>query len=159
MARFSVVRRMPYSPRQLFDLTADVARYPEFVPLCTEATLWDEAVDETDVRTFSAALRIVYDKFKIDETFTSEVLASPDRLLVRAVSNTGPVRHLENRWRFIGVDGGGCDVEFSLDYQLNSKPLQFVMSTMFDYAVRKMMTAFEERARQLYGPSGDKAAV
>ena len=129
MAKYNVVRRMPYTADQLFQLTSDVANYPEFVPLCTEARIWDVKDDGTGVTSCTAALRIIYDKLKLDEEFVSEVLCNTENRTIRAVSNSGPVRHLENRWRFIEVeDGRACDVEFSIDYEMSSKPLQFVMS-------------------------------
>ena len=160
MAKYDIVRRMPYTARQLFDMISDIGSYPEFVPLCTKARVWNEASDETpSVTTCSAALSIVYDKLNLNVEFVSEVLANDENLTIRAVSNSGPVKRLENRWRFIDLpDGRGCDVEFFVDYELNSRPLQFVMSTMFDHATRKMMTAFEQRARELYGNSGEQAA-
>ncbi len=158
MAKYDITRRMPYTARQLFDLTCDIARYPEFVPLCTDA--WVENIRTNGaVTTCKATLVIEYDKMKLRENFISEVLANADKLTIRAVSQSGPVRHLENRWRFTDIAGTGeCDVDFLIDYQMSSRPLQFVVSTMFDYAVRKMMTAFESRAGDLYGRSGQQTA-
>ena len=159
MTKFDIVRRMPYSARQLFELTSDIANYPEFVPLCTEARIWNENDDGTGVTACTASLRIIYDKLKMDTEFVSEVLANAESLTIRAVSNSGPVKQLENYWRFVDLpETGECDVEFSIEYEMSSRPMQFVMSTMFDHATRKMMAAFERRARELYGPSGQQAA-
>ena len=153
MAKFSVVRRMPFSARQLFALAGDVAAYPEFVPLCQDAKIWDEKQDGPHVRSFTASLLIVYDKLKLQETFISDVSTDNEALTIRAVSDKGPVKQLENIWRFVDIAGTNeCDVEFSLDYEMSSRVLQFAMSTMFDYAVRKMMAAFEQRAADIYGP-------
>lgn len=159
MAKYNIVRRMPYSARQLFDMTSDVASYPKFLPLCAEARVWDEKDDGSGITASTASLRIIYDKLKMDTEFISEVLANAENLTIRAVSNSGPVRQMENRWRFVDLpDTGECDVEFSIEYEMSSRPMQFVMSTMFDHATRKMMAAFERRARELYGPSGQQAA-
>ncbi len=159
MAKYDVVRRMPHSARRMFGLAIDVARYPEFVPLCQEARVWNLRTDGAHVTTSTASLLIVYDKLKLKEEFISEVLANEEKLTIRAVSNSGPVRHLENRWRFVDIaETGHCDVEFSIDYQMSTRPLQFVISTMFDYAVRKMMAAFEKRATEVYGRSGKQTA-
>ena len=152
MTKFNVVRRMPYSARQLFILASDVAAYPEFVPLCKEAKIWNQRHDGEHVNTFTSSLLIVYDKLNLKEEFVSEVLTDDEQLTIRAVSSSGPVKRLENHWHFVDhIEAGGSDVEFSIDYQMSSRPLQFVLSTMFDYAVRKMMTAFEERAAEVYG--------
>lgn len=159
MAKYDIVRRMPYTARQLFDLTSDVASYPEFVPLCTEANIWNVSEDGNGSTACTASLRIVYDKLKMDVRFVSEVVANGENLTIRAVSNAGPVKRLENRWRFVDLtETSECDVEFSIDYEMASRPLQFVMSTMFDHATRKMMAAFERRALELYGGSGQQAA-
>ena len=143
---------MPYSARQLFALASDVGSYPEFVPLCQDANIWDEQRDGPHIRSFTASLLIVYDKLKLQETFVSDVSTNDEALTIRAVSDKGPVKQLENTWRFVDIAGTGeSDVEFSIDYVMSSRVLQFAMSTMFDYAVRKMMAAFEQRAREIYG--------
>ena len=154
MAKFSVVRRMPYSARQLFALASDVAAYPEFVPLCREASIWNERQDGPHAHTFNASLLIVYDKLKLQETFVSDVSTDDEALTIQAMSDKGPVKRLENTWRFVDIAGTSeSDVEVSIDYEMSSRVLQFAMSTMFDYAVRNMMAAFEQRARDIYGPS------
>ena len=148
VASFQTTRRVAFEPELLFSIVADVARYGEFVPLCTGAKVWDERMDGQGRRCFRASLDIAYPKLGLKETFVSDVVVDPERLTIRATSNEGPVKHIDNRWLF-SVARGGCDIDFHLDYQMSSRLLQMAMAGVFDAAVRKIMTAFEERARHL----------
>lgn len=148
MARREVSRILAHEPRFLFEIAADVAAYGAFVPLCREARVWDETVDSDGCRRFKAALRIVYPKLRLDETFVSDVRADPVRLTLKATSNTGPVKHIDNRWRFVAT-GNATRVGFSIDYQMSSRLLQVALSGAFDYALAKVMSAFEARADEL----------
>ena len=86
-------------------------------------------------------------------TATSRVIVDPAALTVTARSDQGPVKHLVSEWKIVPTGDNRCDINFTVDYTLKSKMLQMVLSGMFDMAVRKVMSAFEERARVLYGPA------
>ena len=146
MATYQTTRRVAFEPELLFSIVSDVARYGEFLPLCTGANVWDEQEDEQGRRHFRASLDIAYPKLGLKETFVSSVTADPDQLMVRARSNEGPVKHIDNRWLFTPARGG-CDIDFHLEYEMSSRLLQMAMGAAFEMAVRKIMTAFEERAR------------
>lgn len=152
MPQYSITRRLPFRATDLFAIAADVASYPTFVPLCVAARVWNGHHDHEGRQRFRAAIDVAYPKLRIAETLTSEVTADPVALWVQAVSDQGPVRHLDNRWLFHGLPRGGADVDFFIAYEMRTRPLQMMMSGMFDYAVRKIMAAFEERARSLYRP-------
>lgn len=148
VAHFQTTRRVAFEPELLFAIVSDVASYGEFVPLCSAAKVWDERTDEQGRRLFRASLDIAYPKLGFRETFVSNVVSDPNRLTVRATSNEGPVKHIDNRWLF-NPARGGCDIDFQLEYQMSSRLLQVAMGGVFDAAVRKIMTGFEERARTL----------
>jgi coenzyme Q-binding protein COQ10 len=150
VATFQTTRRVAFEPELLFSIVSDVASYGQFVPLCNAARVWDDRTGEDGRRHFRASLDIAYPKLRLKETFVSDVLADPNRLSVRATSNEGPVRHIDNRWLFTPARGG-CDIDFHLDYEMSSRLLQMAMGGVFEVAVRKIMTAFEERARELSG--------
>lgn len=148
MARFHTTRRIAFAPELLLAIVADVASYPEFLPLCTGAKVWN-AIDLGDGRrSFRASLDIEYPKLRLKETFVSDVVVDTERLTIRAMSSEGPVRHIDNRWLFT-VARGGCDIDFHLDYEMASRLLQLAMGSVFQVAVRKVMSAFEERAHSL----------
>jgi len=148
MPHYDVTRRMAFEPAFLYAIAADVGSYDQFLPLCEASRVWDFWEGPTGHQHFRAELLIIYPKLRLRETFASTVTCDPDRLMVRAQSSEGAVKHLDCRWRFHAVNGG-CDVEFFIDYDMVSLTLNLAMSTAFDYAMRKVMTAFEERAREL----------
>lgn len=135
-------KRLRHTPEQMFDLVADVRRYPEFLPWCVGAR---EISREPGL--VIADLTIGFKMFR--ETFRSEVtLERPGRVQVRYLN--GPFRYLNNQWRFLPAPGG-CEVDFFVDFEFKSRLLQAVIGTVFNEAVRLMVRAFERRAMQLYG--------
>ena len=154
MPQFSVTRRLPFRPADLYAIAADVPSYPRFVPLCTDARVWDETTDADGRRHFRAAIDLAYPKLRLSETLTSEVTTDPIALAVRAVSTAAPAKFLDNRWLFHDLGAGGTDVDFYLAYELRSWTLQLLITGVFDYAARKIINAFEARAHELYQPVG-----
>lgn len=132
---------LPYTPQQMFELVADVARYPEFLPWCKAAR-----VSERTDNSFLGELVIHYKG--LSESYSSRVTLSPchaiDVVMVR-----GPFEHLTNNWRFT-PEGAGTRVDFHLDFKFKSRMLEMMMGSFFLKAAEKMMGAFEERAAGLY---------
>jgi coenzyme Q-binding protein COQ10 len=145
-------RRLPYSAEQLFDLVADVERYPEFLPWCLAAR-----IRERKENTITADLLIGFKMVR--ERFTSRVvLDRPKRIDVSY--SEGPFRYLNNHWIFLPQDDGGCVIDFYVDFEFRSRMLQKIIGLLFNEAVRRMVGAFEARARQLYGsPGAGEAAM
>lgn len=143
-------RTLRYSPEQMFQLVADVHRYPEFLPWCVGARI----VSREDNR-LVADLTIGFKLFR--ETFRSEVtLERPHQVQVRYLN--GPFRYLNNTWKFRAVEAG-TEVDFFVDFEFRSRLLQAVIGTVFNEAVRLMVRAFERRAAQLYGRTAAAAAA
>lgn len=132
---------LPFRREDIFALVADVAKYPEFLPWCMAARL--RPASETS---FEADLVIGFKMVR--ETFTSRVdLNPPDTIDV--TYTRGPMRHLNNRW-LIEEAEGGCIVDFKLDFEFKSILLQKLIGPLFGEAVRRMVTAFEGRAAEIY---------
>lgn len=144
-------RRLPYSPEQLFDLVAAVERYPEFLPWCLGARVSDRREN-----TVKADLVIGFKIFR--ERFTTNVvLDRPRRIDVSYLR--GPFRHLNNHWCFQAVNEGACEIDFFIDFEFRTRLLQRAITPLFNEAVRRMVDAFESRARALYGrPNRTSAA-
>jgi coenzyme Q-binding protein COQ10 len=142
-----------YTPEQLFDMVADVRRYPEFLPWCVGARILSRTEEE-----LTADLTIGFKMFR--ETFRSQVtLERPGHVHVRYLN--GPFRYLNNHWRF-HPHPQGTEVDFFVDFEFRSRLLQAVIGTVFNEAVRLMVRAFERRAMQLYGrpaPAGAAPAT
>src|SRR5665213_1223740 len=136
-------RKLPYAPEQLFELVADVERYPEFLPWCVGAR-----VRERKPTLVVADLLIGYRMVR--ERFTSRVtLDRPSRLDVSY--SDGPFRYLDNHWLFEPLAEGGTMLDFYVDFEFRSRMLQKVIEVLFNEAVKRMVSAFETRARRLYG--------
>ncbi len=148
MPKFDTTRTVAHTPQHMFDLVADVERYPEFLPLCESLTVRKRR--ERDDRTLLVADMTVGYK-AIRETFTSQVLLKPDELVIDVKYIDGPFRYLDNRWTFTESPAGGCDVGFSIDYAFKSRMLSALMGSMFDRAFHKFSEAFEKRADAIYG--------
>lgn len=139
-------RNLPYTPEQLFALVADVQKYPEFLPWCLSCT-----IKRQEEEAFYADLIIGYKMVR--EKFGSKVtLNAPDHIHVEYLS--GPMKYLSNHWRFIREDNGSCTIDFFVDFEFKSRLLQNLMGVFFNEIVRRMVSAFEGRARDLYGESG-----
>ena len=139
---------MAWQPVQMFDLVADVGRYPEFLPWCMSARVRSKT--DTEV---VADLTIGFGPFR--ESFTSRVaLDRPREIRVRY--ERGPFRYLNNNWRFL-PDARGTRVEFFVDFEFRSRLLQSAIGVVYNEAVRRMVNAFLKRARDIYGPRGDAA--
>ena len=135
-------RDLPYTPEQLFDLVADVERYPDFLPWCLAAR-----IRKRDGDTIHADLAIGFKMVR--ERFTSTVAL--DRAhAIQVTYAEGPFKYLNNRWTFTEIDGG-CRIDFWVDFEFRNRMLQKLIEVLFSEAVRRMVAAFEGRARQLYG--------
>jgi len=142
-------RVLPYTPEQLFALVADIERYPEFLPWCVGARVRERSPDLV-----VADLIIGFRMFR--ERFTSRVVLDPSHRIDVTYAE-GPFRYLNNHWTFEAVTGG-CRIDFFVDFEFRSRVLQRVIGLLFGEAVRRMVAAFEGRARQLYGsPAGHGA--
>ena len=142
-------RRLPYSAEQMFDLVADVARYPEFLPwvVATRVRSDDGTEMLADMLVGFKALR---------EKFTSRVLKErPGRLEVIYID--GPMRDLDNLWHFRPLPGGGCEIDFCVEFSFKNKMFEMLAGQYFDRAFRKLVAAFETRANELYGSSSSSA--
>ena len=144
-------RLLPYTQQQLFDLVADVERYPEFLPWCVGARVRERTGDR-----ITADLLIGFRMVR--ERFTSRVvLDRPHHIDVSYAE--GPFRHLTNHWEFIAQPDGSCVIDFYVDFEFHSRMLQKIIEVLFNEAVKRMVGAFETRARQLYGAPGGAGAA
>lgn len=148
MPKFETSRRVAHSADEMFDLVADVERYPEFLPLCQSLTIRSRREREGRIL-LVADMTVAYKRLR--ETFTTQVLLKPQEKRIDVNYVEGPFRYLDNRWSFVPVADGACDVDFFIEYEFKSRTLGLLMGSMFDYAFRRFATAFEERADDIYG--------
>lgn len=149
MPQFSTTHRVQHSAADMFDLVADVERYPQFVPLCQSLTVRRRSTDGEGREVVVADMTVAY-KF-IRETFTSRVTLDRPNLTILVEYLEGPFRRMNNRWSFHPVSETSCEVEFFLTYEFRSRTLAMLMGGVFDAAFRRFAAAFERRADQVYG--------
>jgi len=149
MPSFRTKRRVNHAAAEMFDLVADMERYPEFVPLCQGMRVRGRIQVSEGVETCTAAMTVAYKL--ISETFTTRVTLEKPALTIRVEYINGPFSILDNRWSFHPVSEQSCDVEFFITYEFKSRMLGLLMGAMFDVAFRKFEHAFERRADVVYG--------
>ncbi|ALE03933.1 type II toxin-antitoxin system RatA family toxin [Bartonella ancashensis] len=149
MSIFTTRRRVLHTAKEMFDLVADIQRYPEFVPMCEDLVVRSRKECE-GCPLLIADMTVGYKMIR--ETFTTQIFLQSNKNLIEVKYIDGPFKYLENRWRFYEDEGmNACDVEFFIDYEFKSKMFGLLMGSMFDIAFCKFADAFEERSHQIYG--------
>ena len=149
MPRFNSRRRVNHSASEMFDLVADVERYPEFVPLCQSLKIRQRNPGPNGTEVVIADMTV---SFKlVRETFTSRVTLDRPNLNILVEYLRGPFSKLENRWTFEPKSDNSCEVGFYIAYEFKSRMLALLMGSMFDAAFQRFAAAFEKRADRIYG--------
>jgi coenzyme Q-binding protein COQ10 len=145
------VRRLPYTAGQMFDLVADVGRYAEFLPWVVATRIKSDSESEmiADMLVGFKALR---------EKFTSKVIKERPHA-IEVIYLDGPLKDLDNTWRFRDLPEGGCEIDFCVEFAFRNRVFEALAGQYFDRAFRKMVSAFEARAEQLYGSSNSSAQI
>jgi coenzyme Q-binding protein COQ10 len=152
MPRHSENRILPYSAQQIYDLVADVARYPEFLPWTAAARIRARAPLAGRSEGAEVMLADLVISFKVfRERFGSRVTLLPAENRIETEYLDGPFRYLQSHWQITDAEGG-CNVVFHVDFEFRNRVLQGVIGVVFDEAMRRVVGAFERRARELYGP-------
>ncbi len=137
-------KHLPYSPEQMFDLVSDVARYHEFAPWCIGSRINRRESDSV----FYADLIVGYKMFR--ERFSSKVILNkPDEISIEYLK--GPLKNLKNRWKFIRQPDNSCVIDFVVEFEFSNVALQALANMFFNEVVKRMVGAFEARAKALYG--------
>lgn len=148
MPTHSETRKLPYSAQQMYDLVADVGRYPQFLP-------WTAAARIRSRKPFAGGAVMEADlviSFKVfRERFGSRVTLWEDDLKIDTEYLDGPFRYMRSTWRFADLPGGGCEVRFFVDFEFRNTVLQKVIGVVFNEAMHRIVAAFERRAEALYG--------
>jgi coenzyme Q-binding protein COQ10 len=150
MPTHSEHRVLPYSARQIYDLVADVGRYPEFLPWTAAARIRSRSPHADGSEVMEADLVISFKVFR--ERFGSRVTLWPDLRRIDTEYLDGPFRFLKSHWDIRDLPEGGCEVRFFVDFEFRNIVLQKLVGVVFDEAMRRVVRAFEARAAALYGP-------
>lgn len=154
MPTHSETRRLPWSAAEMYELVADVARYPEFLPWTAAARIRSRRPIE-DGEVMEADLVISFKVFR--ERFGSRVTLRPAARRIDTEYLDGPFRYLRSHWSFRDLPEGGCEVSFFVDFEFRTPILQKIVGLVFHEAMQRVVKAFERRAVELYGPRPEPA--
>lgn len=146
MPSHSETKFLPYTAQQMYDLVADVANYPKFLPW-TAAARVRSVTENGDHAVMLADLVISFKVFR--EKFGSRVTLWPELMKIDTEYIDGPVRHLESQWNFKDVEGG-CEVSFAVDFEFRNRLLQGAAGMFFNEAMQRVVRSFERRAADLH---------
>ena len=141
-------RDLPYGADEMFALVADVERYPEFLPWTAAARIRSRRADGA-AEVIEADLVISFKVFR--ERFGSRVRLDRAARMIDTEYLDGPFRYLKSRWSFAPLPDGGCHVDFFVDFEFRNRVLQGVIGIVFNEAMHRIVKAFEDRAKALYG--------
>ena len=144
-------RILPYTADQMYALVADIERYPEFLPWNTAARIRSRRPEPDGSELVEADLVISFKVFR--ERFGSRVTLWPQQKRIDTEYLDGPFKYLKSGWSFADLPHGSCKVDFFVDFEFRNAILGKVIGVVFGEAMSRIVRAFEERARSLYGPA------
>ena len=148
MPKASVKRLIECKKDQLIDLVLDIEKYPEFVPFCLGSHVYEKNKEDNQTLII-ADLTIGKGPFK--DTYKSDVKFDKENSTINVTNIGGPLNHLENNWKFIEIEGG-TEISFDIDFEIENKFLNVLMSKSFEFGLNKIADAFQKRAEDLYKP-------
>ena len=148
MPKASVKRLIECKKDQLIDLVLDIEKYPEFVPFCLGSHVYEKNIKD-DLTLIIADLTIGKGPFK--DTYKSDVKFDKENSTINVTNIGGPLNHLENNWMFNEIKGG-TEISFDIDFEIENKFLNVLMSKSFEFGLNKIADAFQKRAEDLYKP-------
>ncbi len=146
MPKASVKRLIECKKDQLIDLVLDIEKYPEFVPFCLASHVYEKNTKD-NLTLIIADLTIGKGPFK--DTYKSDVKYNKDKSSIAVTNIAGPLKHLENNWYF-NEEENGTEILFDIDFEIENKFLNVLMSKSFEYGLNKIADAFQKRAKTLY---------
>ena len=151
MPKTSVKRLIECKKNQLIDLVLDIEKYPEFVPFCLNAHIYEKN-NEGDITTIIADLTIGKGPFK--DTYKSDVKFNKIDSTINVTNIGGPLNHLRNTWHFEEQENR-TEISFNIDFEIENKFLNIVMTKSFQFGLDKIADAFQKRAEELFGNSNN----
>ena len=148
MPKASVKRLIECKKDQLINLVLDIEKYPEFVPFCLGSHIYEKN-KEGNLTLIIADLTIGKGPFK--DTYKSDVRFDKENSAINVTNIGGPLNHLENNWKFNEIKGG-TEISFDIDFEIENKFLNVLMSKSFEFGLNKIADAFQKRAEDLYRP-------
>ena len=147
MPKASVKRLIECNKNQLIDLVLDIEKYPEFVPFCLASHVYEKNKEGSQTLII-ADLTIGKGPFK--DTYKSDVKFDKENSTINVTNIGGPLNHLENNWKFFETEGR-TEISFDIDFEIENKFLNVIMTKSFQFGLDKIADAFQKRAKELFG--------
>ena len=146
MPKASVKRLIECKKNQLIDLVLDIEKYPEFVPFCLSSHVYKRN-KEGNLTLIIADLTIGKGPFK--ETYKSDVKFNKTDSIINVTNVGGPLKYLQNNWYFNERENG-TEISFDIDFEIENKFLNVLMTKSFEFGLNKIADAFQKRAEELF---------
>ena len=146
MPKASVKRLIECKKEQLIDLVLDIEKYPQFVPFCVNAKVYEKK-EQDNLLLIVADLTIGKGPFK--DTYKSDVKYNKKKNSIFVTNLDGPLKHLENTWHF-NEKNNITEVSFEVDFELKNDFLNIIMTKSFQFGLDKIADAFQKRAEELF---------
>ena len=146
MPKASVKRLIECNKEQLIDLVLDIESYPKFIPYCLNSKVYEKKNDK-DFTLIIADLTIGRGPF--EATYKSDVKFDKNKNVIYVTNIEGPLKHLDNKWFFL-ESGNSTEISFDIDFEIDNKFLNIVMSKSFQYGLDKIADSFQKRANNLF---------
>ena len=153
MPKASVKRLIECEKDDLIKLVLDIEKYPEFVPFCFDAKVYEEK-NQGDLIKIIADLTIGKGPFK--DTYKSDVVLDKRKDTIFVKNIEGPLNHLSNNWTFTDKQNGITEIAFDIDFEIKNKFLNSLMVVSFQFGLEKIADAFQRRAEELFSSSKNK---
>ena len=150
MSTASIIKSISCSKQKLIEIVLDIEKYPEFVPFCFDAKVYEEK-NQGDLIKIIADLTIGKGPFK--DTYKSDVVLDKRKDTIFVKNIEGPLNHLSNNWTFTDKQNGITEIAFDIDFEIKNKFLNSLMVVSFQFGLEKIADAFQKRAEELFGSS------
>lgn len=148
MPKFETVHRVHHSAEVMYEIVADIEKYPDFLTLCEELKIIKEGcANQNGLKTLEADMTVGYKAIR--EVFRSKVTLDPTQKAISTENINGPFKYMKNSWRFIPLNENSTDIHFSIEYEFKNWMMEKLLGQMFDKAFRTYSKSFEERADHL----------
>ena len=145
MPKASVTRQIAREKQKLIDFVLDIEKYPDFIPFCLDSKVYEKKDSEEEI---SIIADLTIGKKPFVDTYKSDVRYDKKNDSIHVTNIGGPLKHLENNWKFIQKDNF-TEVQFDVDFEIKNKFLNMIMTKSFQFGLNKIADAFQTKAESL----------
>ena len=145
MPKASVTRHIARDKQTLIDFVLDIEKYPEFIPFCIDSKVYETNDDENEIKIIAD---LTIGKRPFIDTYKSDVRYDKKNDSIHVTNIDGPLKHLENNWKFVEKDNL-TEVKFDVDFEIRNKFLNLIMEKSFQFGLNKIADAFQKRAEEI----------